>query len=266
MRPTSPRLLSLLVLVSLLTAWELAARTDLASDRVLSAPTEVGGALGELVSRGYFYEHLWATASVVVFGSLLSITLGVAVATLVSLSDVVRQGVEPYVAALNIVPKVALIPLITIVFGFGDGSRILVVVMAAFFPVFLNTLSGLNEADAPGSRLLQSLGATRAQHLRFHQLPRGLPAIFAGIKTSVTVAFISAVVAEYLIRESGLAYLITVFRAALNIPMTYAVTITIGLVGALAFFAVDRLERRVVFWVDHGQRTRAEEGLHDHDA
>jgi NitT/TauT family transport system permease protein len=244
------RHLAPVTLVAVVGCWELAARLDWASDRVLAAPTEIAAAFVALLGRGYFYEHLWATARVVMIGTLASVAIGLSLAVLVSINTVVRNGVYPFVAALNIIPKVALIPLITIVFGFGDSSRILIVVMAAFFPVFLNTLSGLAEVDLAGRRLLTSLGASRLQHLRYHEIPSGLPAIFAGIKTSVTIAFIAAVVAEYLIRDSGLAYLITVFRAALNIQMTYAVTISIGLVGALAFLAVDRLERRVVFWVD----------------
>jgi len=212
-----------LLLLALLALWQLAAKFDLASDRLLVGPVEVGRALIQLLGRGYFYDNLWSTLRVIGLGLAMSIVLGIGLAVAIGGSRWARDGIYPFVVALNVIPKVALVPLITISMGYSFRSRVVVVVLAAFFPIFLNTLTALRNAQEPRDRLMRSLGATRLQRLRMHQIPEGAPVIFAGIKLSLTVAFISAILAEFLIQRDGLAYLITAFR-------------------------IDRLERRVVYW------------------
>jgi NitT/TauT family transport system permease protein len=215
---------------------------------VLASPTEVIAALGQLLTRGYFWENLWATVQVIGFGFLVAASSAVVVAIAISLSSFVRRGVYPVVVAIDVIPKITLVPLLLVTFGFGKSSRIIVVVLAAFFPVFLATLSALMAADREGRSLLTSLGANRMQHLRLHQLPAGLPAIFAGLKISLTVSFIAGVLSELYVRQDGLGYLITQFRATLQIDLVFAVTIVVGLLGMALFFAMEGIERRVVFW------------------
>jgi NitT/TauT family transport system permease protein len=235
-------------LVSLLALWQLAAAVDVASDRLLVGPIEVGGALVQLLGRGYFYENLWATLRVIGLGMGIALVTGIGLALAVGTVPVVRDGVYPYLVALNVLPKVALVPLITISMGYSYNSRVVVVVLAAFFPMFINTLVALQEAQEPRDRLMRSLGATRRQRLRMHVLPEGAPVIFAGIKLSLTIAFIAAILAEFFIQRDGLAYLITAFRITLNTEMMYAVTVAVAVLGIVMYFAVERLERWIIYW------------------
>ena len=101
----------------LLIAWQLAAMADLASDRLLPTPVEVGQALVELLQRTYFYENLWATLRVVAVGMAIAVLAGLLLAVIIGLVPVLRDGVYPFVVVLNVVPKVALVPLITIAMG-----------------------------------------------------------------------------------------------------------------------------------------------------
>jgi NitT/TauT family transport system permease protein len=242
------RLTQVGLLVTLLTLWQLAAVFDVASDRLLVGPIDVAAAMSQLVRRTYFYENLWATLRVIGLGMAIALVGGIGLALVVGMVPVVRDGVYPFVVGLNVLPKVALVPVITISMGYSYNSRITVVVLAAFFPMFLNTLAALREAQEPRDRLMRSLGATRLQRLRMHVLPEGAAVIFAGIKLSLTVAFISAILAEFLIQRDGLAYLITAFRISLNVEMMYAVTVAVAVLGMVMYLAVDRLERRVIHW------------------
>ena len=242
------RLAQLVLLVALLSLWQLAAALDLASDRLLAGPVDVGDALAQLLRRGYFYENLWATLRVIGLGMGIALVGGVGLALAIGSVPVVRDGFYPFVVALNVLPKVALVPLITISMGYSYNSRVVVVVLAAFFPMFINTLAALREAQEERDRLMRSLGATRWQRIRMHVLPEGAPVIFAGIKLSLTVAFISAILAELLIQRDGLAYLITAFRITLNTEMMYAVTVAVAGLGMVMYLAVDRLERWIVHW------------------
>ena len=246
-------LLSVGVLLAILGVWELAAQQDWLSDNILVGPTEILDAFSRLVTRAYFWDNLWATLWVIFAGFVLASISAIVLAVGMSLSAWIRRGVYPVVVLGNVVPKVALIPLIIVTVGFGANARIIVVIMSAFFPVFLNTLAAMIDADVEGEKLLTSLGANRFQHLRLHKLPAGLPSIFAGLKVSLTVAFIAGVLSELLIRREGLGYLITVFRATLSVDMVFAVTVTVGLIGMAIFFGMEWLERHVVFWKNSQQ-------------
>jgi NitT/TauT family transport system permease protein len=237
-----------LVLLSFLSLWQLGAEFDVASDRLLVGPLEVAQAMLDLLGRGYFYENMWSTLRVIGLGLAVSVVGGMGLAVTIGATPWLRDGIYPFVAALNVIPKVALVPLITISMGYSYKSRVVVVVLAALFPVFLNTLTALRNAQEPRDRLMRSLGATRLQRLRMHQIPEGAPVIFAGIKLSLTVAFIATILAEFLIQRDGLAYLITAFRIALNTRMMYAVTVAVAVLGMAFYLAIDRIERRVVFW------------------
>lgn len=236
------------LLVALLATWEAAARLNVVADLLLAAPTEVLGAFGVLVRRGYFYENLWKTLQVIVFGFTISAASAVLLAVAINFSRFVRRAVYPVVVAVDVVPKVALIPLLVVTFGFGQTSRLIVVILAAFFPVFLATVTALTNADREGRMLLASLGATRRQHLTLHQLPAGLPTIFSGMKISMTVSFIAGILSELYVRQAGLGYLITLFRSTLNTDLVFAVTIVVGLLGMSMFALMEWLEQRIVFW------------------
>lgn len=251
------RLIGVVLLPVALAMWHLAAHFDLASDRLLPTPREVALALAELVRRGYFYENLWVTLRVVAIGTTFSLVIGVGLAAILGMFPLLRDGVYPYIVVLNVVPKVALVPLLTVALGFSAQSRTIIVVLVAFFPVFLNTLTAVGNPRGDRDRLMHSLGASRWQQLRMHRLPEGARAIFAGVKLSLTIAFIATVLAEFLIRRDGLAYLITTFGITLNTPMMYAVTIAVGAIGTAFYLAAEWLERRVVFWERPGQVARS---------
>jgi len=241
-------LLSIAFLLVVLGAWQLAVELSLFSHRLVASPTEVASGLVTLVQKAYFWEQLWSTLKVIGGGFLVTSGFGFLLGVLLSMSEFVRKGLYPVVVAGDLVPKVTLIPIILIMFGYGSTSRFVVVVISAFFPVFLSTLIAMGNADEAGDKLLRSLRANRLQRLVLHRIPQGLPTIFAGLKISLTVSFIGGLAAELLIRNEGLGYLITQFRGSLHIELVFAVTIVIGALGALMFWVLEQVERRLVFW------------------
>jgi len=243
-------LLAAALLFVLLGAWQLVADLDLVSGRLLPSPTEVVAAFVALLQRSYFWDELWGTLSVIVGGFIGTAAIGFLLAIGLSMFEFVRRALYPVVVAGDVIPKITLIPVIIVTFGFGQTSRFIIVVISAFFPVFISSLTALTSADQAGDDLLRSMGASRAQRFRYHRIPQGLPGIFAGLKISLTVSFIVGVVAELLIRNEGLGYLINQFREQLQIDFVFAVTVTIGALGVLLFFLMEWLERRVVFWSD----------------
>lgn len=236
--------------VVIVALWIVIAAFDLISERLLPDPRDVLASLWQLLNRAYFWENLWVTLRVVVVAMVISSVAGIALAGAIATVPTVRDGVYSFVAGLNILPKVALVPLLTVTLGSNSRSRVVVVVLVAFFPVFMNALTAIREANVDRRRLMRSLGASRLQQLRLHLIPEGAPTIFAGLKLSLTIAFLGTILTEFLIRRDGLAYLITSFQATLNTSMVYATTILIAAIGVVSYQGIERAERRIVFWVD----------------
>ncbi|MPZ22703.1 MAG: ABC transporter permease subunit [Dehalococcoidia bacterium] len=243
---------SLTLLAVILIAWEAVGRLDIVNHRILPWPTEVFPAFFEVVSRDYFFTHFQATMYEIGVGYTYAVVSGLAIGIILSFSAFLRLALMPLIIVLEVIPKVALIPLIIVWFGYDEASKIAVVTILAFFPIFLNTLSGLSEHDEDGRRLLHSMGANTWQHFKMHQLPTALPAIFAGLRIGLTLAFIGAIVAELLTINKGLGFLVLTFKNNLQMDFVYAITIILAGLGAFFFFLVEFIERKVVFWTGEG--------------
>lgn len=236
-------------------AWELSARVDLASDRVLPSLTEVVSGIPHVITdpSARFTHHLGITLSEVGLGYAGAVTAGLLVGALVAASGTLRRVLYPLVVMFEVIPKVALTPLLIVGLGFGISSKAAVAGLLAFFPVFINTMSGLDYPGKDGDVLLRSMGAGALRRLRHFGVPRALPSIFAGLKVGLTMAFIGAIVAELLTLQSGLGFLMNSFKGQLRIDYAYAATLLVAVLGTLLFFAMEQVERRIVFWSRHSR-------------
>jgi NitT/TauT family transport system permease protein len=238
----------LTLLIVLLAVWELIGFFEIIGPRVFPKPSLVFPAIVDVVQKDYFLRHFSATMYQIGVGYLYAVVLGVVLGVVLAYNSFLRSAIMPLVIVLEVIPKVALIPLIIVYFGYDEQSKIVVVTLIAFFPIFLNTLSGLSELDPEGTKLLRSLGANPLQHFRMHRLPVALPAIFAGLRIGLTLAFIGAIVAELLTKNKGLGYLLLSFSYQLLVDYVFAITIILAILGASMFLLVEFIERKVVFW------------------
>lgn len=230
--------------------WELAAAANIASDRVLPSLVEVVAGLPHVIgdpSTRFFY-HLGVTLSEVALGFFGAAAAGLLLGSVVAMSSNLRQILYPLIVAFEVIPKVALTPLLIVGLGYGVSSKAAVAGLLAFFPIFINTMSGLDYVGKDGDELLRSLGANRLERLRRFGIPRALPSIFAGLKIGMTMAFIGAIVAELLSLQAGLGFLIDAFKGQLRIDYAYSATILIGVLGTSLYFVMEWIERKVSFW------------------
>src|SRR4029077_9771513 len=141
-------------------------------------------------------EHLWPTLSEIVLGFLLSVVGGVLVAVLVTYSRIARKGFYPLIVVSQIVPKVAVAPLLVVWFGLGGTSRLLLAFLIAFFPMVINTATGLASVDDDFVSMARAYRGGRWEFSPKTPLPHALPLVFGGMKISITLAVIGVVVAE----------------------------------------------------------------------
>ena len=191
---------------------------------------------------------LWLTTQVAAAGLAIAAGVGVALAVAMSRARWLERSLYPYAVVLQTVPILALVPLIGFWFGFGLGSRVLVCVLIALFPIIANTLFGLRSVE-PGLRDLFALhGGSALERLLKLELPAALPAILTGMRISAGLSVTGAIVGDFFFRQGqpGLGILIDLYRARLASEQLFAAVILGSLLGLAAFWLFGLLSRRLV--------------------
>lgn len=242
------RVLSPLSFVVLLVLWELVCRTGVVSPLVLPAPSRIWDGLVILFTAPWFPQHVWLTTIETligfVIGGVVAILLGIVMVNV----RLFKEIVYPYVVAFQVMPKVVLAPIFITWFGFGIESKIVMAIAISFFPVVINTVVGLESVEENATLLMRSLAASRTQVFWKLAWPTALPSIFAGLKTSLTLALIGALVAEFVTAKEGLGTLITTFSFELKVYLVFACIIVVSVLGLVLYGLMEYLERKIVFW------------------
>jgi NitT/TauT family transport system permease protein len=228
--------------------WEWAARSGIIHPSVAPAPTEILAHLPTLVTAEYFPRHLSVTLQELAIGFTLGIISGVLLGTVVAVSEFGRSVIQPYVIALHAPPKVLLAPLFITWFGFGMGSKIVVAVVIAFFPLFVNTVTGLSSIHGDADRLMSSLTASRSQMFFKVRLPNALPLVASGVKMCWTLAVTGVIVAEFIGAQAGLGFLLNSFNFQLDILGVYSLIVLMAVSTVVVYWVLEALERRYIFW------------------
>ncbi|MFC2030628.1 ABC transporter permease [Chloroflexota bacterium] len=234
--------------VSFLALWELAVWSLDISPTVLPAPSRVAIALWKLIEIGTLPKHLGTTLLEIVLGFVIGSILGILIGTGISLSRTINRIVYPYIVILQVIPKVAIAPLLIIWLGFGIESKVLMAVLISFFPLVVNTIAGLQNIDTEYLDLMTALTADRYQTFRYVRFPSALPYIFAGLEAGIVLSVIGAIVGEFVGSGVGLGYLIMLFNANMNVPGVFAVLVVLAILGVALHTIMGYARRKIVFW------------------
>jgi NitT/TauT family transport system permease protein len=226
--------------------WELAVIALRVKPIVLPRPTLVAQVLW--ARAPLILEHMWPTFYEIVLGFLLSVVGGVLVATLITYSTIARKGFYPLIVVSQIVPKVAVAPLLVVWFGLGGTSRLTLAFLIAFFPMVINTATGLTGVDDDIVRMARAYMGGRWQIFTKIRLPYALPLVFGGMKISITLAVIGVVVAEFVASQRGIGYLIVMANGLLDTPLMMAAIVALSVMGLGLYGAIALLERMVIYW------------------
>jgi NitT/TauT family transport system permease protein len=203
--------------------------------------------LHALVVPNYrWLENIQVTAMEIFAGYILAVAVGIALALLFSWFRWLEMVVMPLLVSLNMIPKVALGPLIIVWFSYGIGPNILIAFSICFFPIVLTTARGLSEVEPDLLDLVRSLKGSRWQIFSKIQLPGALPYIFSGMKVAAVLAVAGAIVGEFLGSDRGLGYLMLQVQVTLDTAAMFMAVILITLIGMVLYGAVLGLERLLV--------------------
>lgn len=269
---TRDRLLPIGFPILLLLLWEIAVHLAWLDARFFPAPSTIITALVNLIVKGellgklwllpgfistgdwagvlkVFAEgHLWISLYRIFAGFVLGAVPGIALGTLMGMNRTIRIALEPVLSALYVLPKIAILPLVMLVLGIGEVSKIAIVGIAAFFLVLFNTMAGVRDIEVIYLEAGRNYGANRWQLFRHVILPSASPFIFVGLRLSLGTALIVIIAAEFVAARYGLGYLVWFSWQTLLTENMFAGLIVIMILGTLFTSGLHALERRLVPW------------------
>lgn len=242
------RLVSIASPLALVLLWELSARTGLIDTRFFPAPTSIVAQGVDLAGSGELWGHLSASLQRLLWGSLLggipALLLGIAM----GLYRPIRAAIDPLISATYPVPKSAILPLILLIFGLGEASKIVMVALGVFFPVVINTISGVMQIDKIYLDVGKNFRASRWQTFRTVALPGALPSIMAGIKLGIGMGLILIAIAEMVGAKTGIGFMIWDAWQILSVETMYVGLIVISILGFMLTLILNEIEGWVLPW------------------
>jgi NitT/TauT family transport system permease protein len=216
------------------------------------------GAVWEVMVKGYvhgaFWKDIWATLSATLLGYAAGCGAGILLGALLAESKTFERFLYPFVISLQSMPKVALAPVLIVWFGFGLMSKVVMVGLVCFFPVFINTIVGIRQTPAPLIAMMRSFSATRLDVFLHVKLKSALGHIFAGLQIAVVLSLIGAVVGEFVASSRGLGYMIQVAQGNIDLATMFASLVGLAAIGIVGTQIVRFAHARVVFWDSNDRR------------
>jgi NitT/TauT family transport system permease protein len=236
---------SLLIIVLI---WQAAVTIGGAPPMLLPRPAQTAVSLWESLASGEILPHIGATLSGAAIGYLAGSLIAIMVASAMATVPLIERLLMLHIVAFQAIPKVALAPLVFIWFGFGTPSTVALVTLSCFYPVFVNTFSGIRATDPNLIALMQACHASRWHLFRTVQLPAAAGQIFVGLQIGVVFALISAVVMEFVNGSAGLGYTIQAAATTLNTASVFAALLLLAFIGITASTLLRIARRKIVFW------------------
>lgn len=215
---------------------------------VLSRPTDIIPAFFQAITTGFVLWHFWVTFQETIIGFVLGAGGGFLLGVYVALMPNFRKAFYPVIVLFQSTPRVALAPVFIAWFAYGISAKIALAATICFFPVLVNTITGLTLVDENAGLLMKSLRASRWQMFRHLRLPGAVPTIFAGLKSAITFALIGAIVGELSGTNEGAGHLIETAAFQFRSDDVFAYLLMLSLIGLALFLIASVLEKRLLFW------------------
>jgi NitT/TauT family transport system permease protein len=236
----------LLFLLLLVVVWDLAIRIFQIPPYQVPAPKDVVITLWQ--EGPMLLEQSVPTTVATIEGFLLSAAFGIPVAMMIAGSRTVESYVYPLLVFSQSIPKIAVAPLFVVWFGFGMLPKVLSAFLLGFFPVVVSAVQGFKSVEPDMLDLARAMEASRLQTFRMVSLPHALPAIFAGLKVSITLAVVGAVVGEFVGSNSGIGFVLQRSIGTFELPTMFAALVVLALIGVILFWILDVIERLAIPW------------------
>jgi len=246
--PRLERWLSAAFVIVALAVWEWQGRTGGLSALFFPVPSAIARTLVRLLTNGELAVNVGATLSRLFLGFALGGLPGLILGLAMGSSRRLRILVDPFIAAAHPVPKIAVLPLIMIIFGIGESSKVVVVAVAAFFPILINTMAGVRQISPIHFEVAQNYGASLLKVFTRVIAPGSLPLVLTGTRLALNVGLLVTIAVEMVAAQEGLGEMIWFAWETLRTEELYASLIVIAALGISFNFLLQRLTAHLVPW------------------
>ena len=251
------KLISIISPLLLLLLWEITVRAGLLDIRFFPPPSKIFVVLREMMATGELFEHLSISLQRISLGFLLGAIPGIILGLLIGWFRGVKAFADPIIAATYPIPKISLLPLLLVIFGIGETSKVVTVAIAGFFLVLITTAHGVTQIDHVLLQAAENYGAKRWKLFSKVILPASMPSIFTGLRLALGVSLLIIVAAEFVAANRGIGYLIWISWSTLSVGKMYAALIVIAAMGVLFTSGLDYAGKKLMPWARNAQdRTR----------
>jgi ABC-type nitrate/sulfonate/bicarbonate transport system permease component len=242
------RILSIASPLGLLLAWELAADTGLIDVRFFPAPSSIIAKLIEMARSGELTENVLISLQRIVLGFLLGGVPAIVIGIAMGIWRPIRALVDPLIVATYPIPKSSLLPLILLIFGLGEMSKVMMVAIGVFYPMAINATAGVLQINQIYLDVGKSFKASPWDTFRTIALPGALPFIMTGVKLGAGLALILIAIAEMVGAKSGIGFMIWSAWETFAVAKMYVGLFVIALIGFAISLLLNEIERRVIRW------------------
>lgn len=240
------RLYPVLTVVSLLCAWELFVVIGKVGVWLLPRPSAVIAAL--FTKANLLLPAALVTTQEILIGFGLSIVVGLLLAIGIVAHRAIEDSAYPLLVATQVVPKIAIAPILTVWFGFGMPPKVMMCFLISFFPIVIDSIVGLRSVEIGKLQLARSMGASPWQMFMKIRLPNALPSILGGVKIASTFAVVGAIVGEFIGADQGLGRVLLIANGNFDTVTVFAGIGYLTVIGVGLFLMVDGLERLLIPW------------------
>jgi NitT/TauT family transport system permease protein len=234
--------------IVLMACWEAAARGGLLDARLFTPPSKIVERAVQMIADGELWGHIEATSARLLAGFVIGSVLGIIAGLAMGVWRPVRAALGPTFTALYALPKIAILPLLLLIFGLTETPKVLAVVISVFFVVQINTLAGIVQIDARILEAARAYKATGWRLFRYILLPAATPAIMTGLRVSAGMSVIVITAVEFVASNDGLGYLIWNSWQLFQPQDMYVGLITVSLLGAVLTGLIILFERALLPW------------------
>ncbi|MBK1789187.1 ABC transporter permease [Prauserella sp. ASG 168] len=246
-----------LILIAFLGLWKLYTVVSGVGELILPPPEKVGIALVQLLGDASVWQATYVTLYETVVGFALAAVVGIALGIVLGRARTLERILSPFLVATQVVPKVAIVPLLLLWFGFGLASKIFMAAIIAFFVMMQNTILGIRSIDQGHRDLMRVIRAPWWKRVISLDIPSSLPYVLTGVELGIVFAITGAIVGEYLGGDQGLGAMATVMLSALRTDQLFAVVIIMTLLGFLLYAIVAGVRRYAIPWHESSGRATA---------
>lgn len=238
----------ILLLLALFLVWDVLTRTEILPPFFFGEPLIVLERIWDWFSGGRIYKHLAVTLIETILAFVIGTVAGLIVGLWLALSKTASDLLDPYIKAFNSMPRVILAPIFAVWFGLGIWSKVLLGVTLVFFIVFFSVYHGVREVNPVLVANARMLGASKRQLLRYVYLPSATAWVFSSLHAAVGMAFVGAVIGEYLGSAKGVGYLILQAEGVFDINTVFAGVLVLTVCALVLDRIVTIAERRLLRW------------------